>query len=137
MCINHKKNTPGVDLKKTMLNHEKKVSALKDEVDQLKVLILQMGGQITILHEEIQKGKQSNIEEVVMVVVNMLNKPTNTSFDKSNNGESITNCDQCEFQSQNKNDMIKHISKSHKYCPSCDLCGVYFGNKKLIKKKSL
>ena len=92
-----------------------------------------MAGQITILLEEIQKGKQSNIEEIVTVVVNMLNKPTNTYSGKSNKVESIIHCDQCEFQCQNENDMIEHISKSHKYCPSCDLCGTYFGNKELLQ----
>ena len=33
--------------------------------------------------------------------------------------------------------MIRHISRSHEKCPSCDICAKYFGTNKLLEDHNM
>jgi hypothetical protein len=60
------------NIQKVMVANNMEVNNLKDEVNQLKVLISQMAIQVRILNEEIQKGKETNIAEVVSIVIKLM-----------------------------------------------------------------
>ena len=85
-----------------MLRHEK-IDALKNEVDQLKVILLRMGNQIKVLNKEIPIGKQSNLEEIVKMVITLLDKPKDSEKARETSKEHphLINFDQYEFKCQN------------------------------------
>ena len=98
-----------------------------------------MENQIKLLNEDIQIGKQSNIQDIVKVVVEILEKSKDSyiPFEAMTDEETVIYCDQCEFRCKNENHMIKHISQKHEMCPSCDLCARYFGTQELLKKHNM
>ena len=90
-----------------------------------------------MLNEEIQKSKQSNIEEIVKVLVNILNKaiylvssPEVTKVDENSTADNKTqdtiNCDICDFKSTNKKLMTCQMIEENEDCYSCYLCNKYF-----------
>ena len=133
----HKKQTKQNEfIQKGIVANDKEFNDLKDELNKLKVLISQMAIQIQILNEEIQKGKETNIAEVVSIVIKLMenSKGSELSPAASREDENHLNCDQCEFKIMNENDMIAHMAQTHGECPSCDICAKYFGTFQILKE---
>ena len=133
----HKQQTKqNENIQKVIVANNKEVNDLKDEVNQLKVLISQIAIQIQFLNEDIQKGKETNIAEVVSIVIKMMDNSSSSDLSPEATGEDENhlNCDQCEFKSKNEDDMIAHMVKTHGECPSCDVCAKYFGTLKILEE---
>ena len=150
-----------INIKELIKNHEKDIGAIKDEMNQLKAIISQMGKQILILNQNLENINKINVQEVVEIVVKTLDnskgsvKPSQEERDSdllfqcdmdSKKGtdnkhvdvaEHFINCEECSFNSSNEWTIIRHMSKEHpdilkKYC-SCDEFGTYFGTRYLLK----
>ena len=95
-----------------------------------------MAIQIQFLNEDIQKGKETNIAEVVSIGIKMMDNSSSSELSPEATGEDENhlNCDQWEFKSKNEDDMIAHMAKTHGECPSCDVCAKYFGTLKILEE---
>ena len=133
----HKQQTKqNENIQKVIVANNKEVNDLKDEVNQLKVLISQMANQIQFLNKEKQKGLETNIAEVVSIVIKTMDNSLSSELSPEATGEDENhlNCDQCEFKSKNEDDMIAHMAKTQGKCPSCDVCAKYFGTLKILEE---
>ena len=117
------------------MKHDAEICAMKKELQQLKMLILHVGNQVEFLNQEIQAQKQTNIAEFVQIVVSMLEKAKDSEKPPEASEKDITSlpCDHCEVKCDSEELLIKHMSREHDNCPSCDMCRTYFGNKLLLK----
>ena len=124
-----------INVKELITNHEQEMSAIKHEMNQLKLIISQMGNQIMILNQELQNTIQINVQEIVKIVVETLDKskdPVQPSEAEQESPFSV-HCDHCEFNCKNEKLMSAHMSKKHGKGYSCEFCGRYFGTKKFLE----
>ena len=65
-----------------------------------------------------KKGKETNIAEVESIVIKIMHnsKSSELSPDATGKDENHLNCDQWEFKSKNKDDMIAHIIIIIRHC---------------------
>ena len=66
-----------------------------------------------------KKGKETNIAEVVSIVIKLMDNSKSSELSPEATGEVENHlyCDQCEFKSKNEDDMIAHMAKTHGECP--------------------
>ena len=107
---------------------------MKKELHQLKVLIMQLANQVELLNQEIQTDKQTNIAEVVQIVVSMLDNANNSekSPQALKEDQTLLSCDHCEIKSKLPPDTLSRIEKDLEKLPketnekenfvNCDNC---------------
>ena len=135
-AYNHKEETyPNINVQDIQIKHNKEVSDLKVEVEKLKETVSQTELKIDLLTKDYQKKKETQIEDIEKIVVNMLNNQKNleTYFELLKEDTYLNHCDLCIFNCKKENDMILHLSNWHDDCSSWDLCGKYFGTKQLLE----
>ena len=93
------------------MKHDADICAMKKELHQLKVLIMRLANQVELLNQEIQTDKQTNIAEVVQIVVSMLDNAKNSekSPQASKEDQTYLSCDHCEFKSKLSLDTLSRI----------------------------
>ena len=86
---------------------------MKKELHQLKVLIMQLANQLELLNQEIQTDKQTNIAEVVKIVVSMLDNAKNSekSPQASKEDQISLSCDHSEVKSNLPPATLSRIEK--------------------------
>ena len=124
-----------MNVKELITNHEQEISTIKNEMNQLKLIMSQMGHQIMILNQELQNTNQINVQEIVKIVVETLDKSKDLVEHSEAEQEMAfsVHCDHCEFNCKNEKLMSAHMSKKHGEGYSCELCGRYFGTKKFLE----
>ena len=117
--------------------HAQDVRNLQQEMSQMISMIKQMEDKIEFLEKSLEKITKTNIEEIVSIVVSSLesNKLTvnNKDIETGEDAENCINCDECSYECKDEETMIRHMSKDHYECSSCDLCGTYFGTRHLLE----
>ena len=121
--------------KEVMDQHTKEINSIKEEMNKLKEVVSLMEKQIMVLNQELQTSKETNVGEVVKLVVSLLDdsKASAMSSTEANQNEISTNCDICDFKCENEKLLITHMSEEHEECHSCYFCGKYFGTKRSLK----
>ena len=104
-------------------------------MNKLKEVVSLMEKQIMVLSQELHTSKETNVGEVVKLVVFLLDdsKASAMSSTEENQNEISTNCDICDFKCENEKLLITHMSEEHEECHSCYFCGKYFGTKRSLK----
>ena len=125
-----------INVKDHIKNHEKLIVAIKDETNQLKEIISQIGNQILILNQNIEHINKINVQEVVEIVVKTDNsqgsvKPSQEERDSdlplhcdvdSKKGtdnkhvdvaKDFIKCEECSFNSSNEWTVLRHMNKEH------------------------
>ena len=94
-----------------------------------------MEKQLMVLNQELRNSKETNVGEVVKLVVSLLDdsKASASSSTESSLNEMSTKCDICDFKCENEKLLITHMSEEHEECHSCYFCGKYFGTKRSLK----
>ena len=102
---------------------------MKRELNQMKAIVSQMGNQIMILSQELERTVKNSVKEIVEIVVKTIHnsKASEITSGAETKTDSSVQCDLCEFNCENENIMIAHMSDKHETRYSCDLCGWYFG----------
>ena len=119
-------------------SHTQEIKNIQQEMNQMKSMILQMENKIEILKNIIQDITQTNVEEIVAIVVSSLERTkeieNNVIIETVNKAQDSFNCDKCSFKCNEEWSIIRHMSQEHGECSSCDFCGTYFGTKHLLQK---
>ena len=102
---------------------------MKHELNQMKAILSQMGNQIMIPSQELERTVKNSVKEIVEIVVKTVHnsKASEITSGAETKTDLSVQCDLCEFNCENENTMIAHMSDKHETCYSCDLCGQYFG----------
>ena len=106
---------------------KKKIGAMKDEMNQLKVIISYIGNQILIKNQNLECINKRNVQEIVEIAVKT---PDNSKVSvKPSKEEKYSklpvHCDYCGFNCENENLTIAHMDKEHEKRHFCDLGGRY------------
>ena len=139
----------GSYIKNMIEKHSAEVKTIQEEVNKLKVIILEMENKIMFLNEEMLAKQQTDIGEIVTCVLTILNSsqrsksyPVTFSSLEKDSGKVLQetheddisfNCDFCNFECVKEESFMAHMSEEHEECPPCYLCGKYFETKKLLK----
>ena len=111
-------------VKYLITNHEKGIRTMKHELNQMKAIVSQMGNQIMILSQELERTVKNSVQEIIEFLVKALEIESGAETKTTNLS---AQCDLYDFKCENKNIIIIHMSDKHETRYSCDLCGQYFG----------
>ena len=82
-----------------------------------------------ILSQELEITVKHSVKEIVEIVVKTIHnsKASEIIPGAGTKTDLSVQCDLCDFNCENENIMIAHMSDKHETHYSCDLCGRYFG----------
>ena len=94
---------------------KKEISAMKHELNQMKAIVSQMGNQIMILSQELERTVKNSVKEIVEIIVKTIHnsKASEITSGAETKTDLSVQCDLCEFNCENENIMIAHMSDKH------------------------
>ena len=117
-------------VKDNIKQNTENINAITIEKNKMKEMVAIMEDQITLLKQELESSKKTNVAEIVELVVSLLDNQKASAkpamLENKNKTEKSKFCDICDFESESKAVMTSHMSDEHEDSYTCYLCDKYF-----------